>query len=202
MNKSKTKLLVQINPRLRELFYSMTKKQRDFLKAYASCGDTEKAAEQVYDSSYSQVVVTKSRKIREALHILDDMDLSGLVIDREEVLSQLWYCLTREITDFVDGDGKLLAPHRLNKRASASVDAIKQRAHYNQEGQITHVDTEYKLVPKSTAIEMAMKHKQLFAPQEVEHRVVFDFSELSAVDTTDEVQAVLDAEYEKLEGPE
>ena len=117
-----------------------------------------------------------------------------LELSREEILLQLYYCVTRSAADFCDEDGKIITNvNQLSERARNTIDAIEQDVYYDQEGNQC-LKTRLRLVPKATAIDMAMKHKGLFAPQQIDvatSRPVLDWSNLygkpEGVESPDEV---------------
>jgi len=100
---------------------------------------------------------------------------------REDILEQLAYCATRTSGDFVDEKGRVLPLHKLGRRAQQAVDGIKQKVRrwVTSDGEeVEEVETELKLVPKGQAIEMAMKHHGLFAPEKHDNLVTLDWDSL------------------------
>jgi len=120
----------------------------------------------------------KNPIIKAALGKLERLDVEKLELDRHEVLRQLYYCVTREARDFVDENGKLVTDvNKLPQRAQCAVDGIEQEIHYDSEGN-EYIKTKYKLVSKAAVLDMAMKHKGLFAPDQQEVRHVLDWDAL------------------------
>lgn len=99
-------------------------------------------------------------------------DVEQLELDRQEVLRQLWYLLTRRASDFVGEDGCILPIHEMSDRAQACVDGFEQTMFEDPENGTRRIRTKLKLTPKATAVDMAMKHKGLFAPDKVDARVL------------------------------
>lgn len=110
-------------------------------------------------------------------------DLERLQLDREEVLRQLFYLATRSGVDFVDENGRIITDiHKLPVRAQEAIDGIKQKVkRYTTENgeEIEEVQTELKLVGKGGAIDMAMKHFGLYAPERQDVKMaVLDWDKL------------------------
>jgi len=106
-------------------------------------------------------------------------------IEADEILWHLWACATRNGKDFVDKKGVLLITSQnindLSDEVTAAIDSIKQkrRVYTTEDGEtIEEIETEVRLVSKAAALDMAMKHKGLFAPQEVHGKLTFDFDKL------------------------
>lgn len=124
-----------------------------------------------------------------------------------EVIQQIYYCATRDGTDFVDKDGMLITDLRkLPKRATASIDGIEQDVEtWTDLTGETHqrVKTKLKLVSKAPIFRLAMEHKGLIAPKQVEstNRVIIDVSDLyGKPDDVDEIeQQILEVQARKLE---
>lgn len=100
-------------------------------------------------------------------------------IQQHEVIQQLWYGLTRKLSDFVDEDsGKLITDiDSLNERAQACVDGIEQTVTVHKDG-TEEIKTKLKITPKSSYVDMAMKHKGLFTPEMVEQVIKIDYDKL------------------------
>lgn len=96
--------------------------------------------------------------------------LEDLGIQKKEILAHLHHCATRNALEYVDEHGKLLPINKLSIRAAACIDGIKQtqRSYTDQNGEEhTVLETEYKLVGKASAIDMALKHLGAYAAQDV-----------------------------------
>lgn len=95
-------------------------------------------------------------------------------VDSDEILDHLVSCVTRDGKDFVDEHGKLrVNMNELPDNVTRAVDGIKQKRKvytYEDGTTVEEIETELKLVPKAAALDMAMKHKGLFAPEE--HKVL------------------------------
>ena len=131
--------------------------------------------------------------------IIDRLQLESqeaFELERDEILKHLWACATRDGKQFVDNQGRLLgifATLRNGKlqsgttlkdlpdQVTASINGIKQKrriATLEDGTVIEEIETEIKLVDKAAALKMAMEHKGLFAPQQVESRLTVDFDGL------------------------
>jgi len=102
--------------------------------------------------------------------------LAELELSRREILEQLYYLATRSGTDFVDEKGILIENiNDLPKRAQEAIDGIEQEITtitYDDGSEVQKVKTKLRLVPKATALDMAMKHKGMFAAEKHDHRVM------------------------------
>ncbi|MCK9569356.1 terminase small subunit [Candidatus Pacearchaeota archaeon] len=121
-------------------------------------------------------------------------DLAKCQLTREEILLQLYYCATRSASDFCDENGRIITDvHRLDKRAQNTIDGIEQTVSYDQEGNEV-VRTKLRLVPKAEAINMALKHMGLYAPDKHDVTIApgLDFNKLAKEDRPpDEIEAEL-----------
>lgn len=104
----------------------------------------------------------------------------------EEVLEQIHSALTRDGSDYVDPKTNELIPiHDLPKRAKQAIDGIKQEKTIltNADGEIIgeKIKTELRLVPKASAMDMAMKHFGAYAAEKSETttRVSFEYDSLT-----------------------
>lgn len=98
----------------------------------------------------------------------------------DEVLVQLWFVCTRDVREYVDektGLIKKLSDMPLRERSA--IEGIEVVESFDKFGQKT-VKTKLKLVPKNPAMDMAMKHRGLYAAEK--HQVGpipgFDLSQL------------------------
>ena len=112
-------------------------------------------------------------------------DIEEFEIQRHEILWNLWACAVRNGKQFVDERGKLLITSQnindLPDEVTAAIDSIKQRRkvfHLEDGSEVEEIQTEVKLVPKAAALEMAMKHKGLFAAEKTDVKVSLDFDQL------------------------
>lgn len=104
-----------------------------------------------------------------------------LGLTKERILQQLYYCATRSAEEFVDSDGMILPIPQLTVRARACIDGVKQkvRTWTDQHGEEhKEIETEYKLVGKASAVDMAMKHFGAYAPTVTENKLSMDWDSL------------------------
>jgi len=99
-------------------------------------------------------------------------------IDVKEVLKHLYYLCTRVSSDFVDQDtGYLLPLNEMNERAQACIDGfeVTEEVIFGKGGKARGklVKTKIRLSPKASGVDMALKHKGLYAAVkgEIEHTV-------------------------------
>lgn len=97
------------------------------------------------------------------------------IIEQEDVLVNLFYAVTRTGADFVDEDGIVYdSVLDMNPRAQACIDAIKQKVTVLTDPETgeeigKRVETEVKMTPKLQALKLAMEHKGMFPPRNVNH---------------------------------
>lgn len=160
----------------------LTDKQRAFVNEYTKDYNGVRAAIAAgYSPKAAKVQATKLLKmpwVAKAIGHIEFQSQKQHTIDREEILTQLYYCATRSGADFVDDSGCLINNIKsLPERAQQAIDSIKQRKkqYTCEDGTvIQEVQTELRLVPKAHAIDLAMRHKGLFAAEKVETTVSVD----------------------------
>lgn len=149
----------EINPRW-ALFIAEYLVDFDGMRAAIAAGYDKKGA------SVRAHNLLKTPIIQRIIKRFREEDLLRVELTREEVLSQLLYCVTRSGEDFVDEDGRILSNIRdLPRRVLNSIDGIEQTVTVTPEGD-ERVRTKLKLVPKAEALNMAMKHIGLYAPEQ------------------------------------
>lgn len=157
-------------------------KQRRFVQEYVIDYNATRAARAAgysHPHVYGQRLVADGNVMRVVAEI-QTRDLTYLQLTRERILEELYYCATRSITDYVDDKGFIQQNvKKLSKKAAAAVDGITQHVTQNRDGSVT-TTTELKLVGKAKALDLAMKHKGLFAVQQVEMKHSFDWDSLYA----------------------
>ncbi len=172
-----------LNGQLARALEKLTYKQRAFVLEYGLDFNGIRA---VKSAGYSGSGLAgqldrllKHPQVKHAISIIEERDAGRFLIQREEVLMHLYFLATRTMDDFYKDGEMITNVNELNERAKACVDSIKQKTHYDDEGNIVRKDVEYKISPKSTGLEMAMRHKGLFAPERTEHTMNIDFSLLA-----------------------
>lgn len=160
----------------------LTDKQRRFASEYLIDYNSKQAA---IRAGYSEKIAAatgcqllKHPLVSKIIGHQETKLIKRLELSAEEILEQLYYMCTRSAADFCDENGKIITDvHKLSKRAQNTIDGIEQDIWYDGEGN-QHVKTKLKLVPKTGAIDMAMKHKGLFAPTKVDNKVSLDWDSL------------------------
>ena len=100
---------------------------------------------------------------------LKDEKLRQLELTHENILRQLGYQLARDIAELTDGDGNLITNLRdLPAGLRACIDGIKAKVEYGEDGEVVGKTLEYKFTSKISAIDLAMKHKNMFDPKQDE----------------------------------
>jgi hypothetical protein len=139
-----------------------TPKEQQFINSYLDHGNGMQAAiEAGYARSGAAVRASellKKPRIRRYIR----SKLVHFKLTRNAIVEQLYYLATRDARDYIDPKtGTLLPLNKLGKRARACIDGFKQKQYYkrNAEGdeELDYVETEVKLSPKATAIDISMK---------------------------------------------
>lgn len=128
------------------------------------------------DNSAYQMASTLLRKksVRKRLKELQRDFFAAKKLEREEVLQQLYWLCTRDVLDFADKDTGTINVddlRRLPKNLRASIDGLKVRQLYSKQGDVVGQEITLTLSPKAKAVELAMKHFSLFAPDKGELKV-------------------------------
>lgn len=99
-----------------------------------------------------------------AIGALRQRQLDKIELRKEEILEQLCFLATRELSDYVDDDGRLLPPGKMSRRARCTIDSIDQSVTTDPDTGEETVRTRYRITPKATGIDLAMKYAGMFAP--------------------------------------
>jgi len=159
-------------------------KQTRFVMEYLKDSNGTRAAKA---AGYSSPTTASSKLLKKpliarAIGRAQQIMVQNLGLDAEEVIYNLWCCVTRTLDDFIDEDGKLISNvNKLTDRAKRAVDGIDQEITitHNRDGTRTEkIRNKLKLVSKSSVLDMAMKHKGLFAEEKVMNTVAFKWDEL------------------------
>jgi len=135
------------------------------------------AVEAGYSESSAPVMacqLMKKKSVRRRLKELQAEFFAAKKLEREEVLQQLYWLCTRDVLDFADKDTGTINVddlRRLPKNLRASIDALKVRQLYDKQGEVIGQEITLTLSPKAKAVELAMKHFSLFAPDKGELKV-------------------------------
>ena len=159
-------------------------KQRHFVMEYLVDSNGSRAAE---SAGYSTPSVAASKLLKKpliarAIGRAQQITVQNLGLDAEEVLYNLWCCVTRSLDDFIDENGKIINDVKeLTDRAKRSIDGIEQTVtirHLDDGSSVETIRNKLRLVSKASALDMAMKHKGLFAPDKTEHLQKFNWDPL------------------------
>lgn len=160
-------------PKIRRV--QLNERERKFVNEYMLDGNAARAAREAgYSESTAStkaVQILKRPAVAKLIRTRRAKAQEHLKLSEAEVLRHLYYLATRTSDDFVDEQGRLLPLQKLNRRAAACVDGIKQTEYYDRDGNLDRVETTLKLSPKASGVDMALKHKGLFAPEKHENNV-------------------------------
>lgn len=176
----------------------LTPKEKMFVTAYISNGfnGTQAAITAGYSSKGASVTASKLLKkprVQTALAKEERKVGKEFNLERNDILMQLYYALTRSGEDFVDENGVVLQNiHKMSPRARACIDGIKQKVTEivdPETGEVIgrKIETEVKMTPKAHAMDLAMRHKNLFPPKQI----IGEISHKHSIDW----DSILDQEY-------
>lgn len=147
---------------------NLTPQQALFVKAYAKTENGTQAAKAAgyRNPSVTAVKLLKKPSIARAVKKVLNKAQKAHQLAITEIITHLYYATTRTSDDFVDPKtGQLLPLHKLSTRAKACIEGIEQETWTDDEGN-ERVKTKIRLMSKVASLDMAMKHKGLFAPQQ------------------------------------
>ena len=181
-------------------------KQRRFCLEYLQdYNGTQAAIRAGYSRKTASVLANKILKkpaVKRFLGKFERESQEQFELERNEILRHLAACATRDGKMFVNDRGVLHGNlNDLPDEVTAAIDSIKQkvRTYTTQDGEeVTEVETELKLVSKAAALDMAMKHKGLFAAEKHDHshQISINWDEIQADARR---QSVIDVESLALE---
>lgn len=182
-------------------------KQRRFILEYLACSDRHEAYKKVYRTDGKSISgglsrLMKSPAVKECMDLIDQADINRYTLTKEKVLQRLAELLLADRRKFSHPDGSAKSLDQLDDVTAALVNGFKARHHYDDEGNLIGIDYEYKLAGIEKIVEMCMKHKGLFAPDQHEHTHKFDFSQLHGAVEEEEADPIaerLDAEYKRID---
>lgn len=167
----------------------LSDKQRLFAREYAvDLNGTQAAIRAGYAVKSASVTSTKLLKnplVLQEVGFAQNKALTKVGMRVEEVLEQIHSALTREGKDFIDpATGELIPIHNLPKRANQAIDGIEQEVTIIERENMPPmkvIKTKLKLVPKASAMDMAMKHFGAYAAEKSETttKVTFEFDSLT-----------------------
>lgn len=151
----------------------LSDKQRKFLGEYLIDFNGVRAARAAgyRNPQVASIQNLKHKEIKAAIAKYKQKDQKRLKFTRRAVLEQIYYGVTRSARDFVDDQGRVITnPNELSDAAAAMVDSIEQEEWYDENGE-RRIKTKLRLVPKAAILDMAMRHKGLFAAEKHQHEV-------------------------------
>ena len=156
----------------------LTDKQRLFVYAYVKDPNATRAA---IAAGYSKATATAQGNkllnielVKLAIGKLTKTMLIEMKIDAGEVLRQLFAILTKDPANYVDENDRPLKIHEMSYEARMAIDGLEIDSYTDDEG-VEHTRTKLRLASKAAAIDMAMKHKGLFAAIEVKNKISVDW---------------------------
>lgn len=128
------------------------------------------------------VKILKRPHIKAYIGKIKRLDCKKFELKRHEILEHLASGALRDGKMFVNDKGVIHSNlNDLPDDVTRAIDSIKQKikTHVLSDGtEVVEVETELKLMPKATCLDMAMKHKGLFAAEQVDHHFTFNLDEL------------------------
>jgi phage terminase small subunit len=162
---------VKLPDRIIQYNVPLTEMQKRFVKEYTLCWNaTEAAIRAGYSKKTANVQADKIMKnvaVRRELGKAQARLYKQYEQDLDVVIEKVLHSLTTEPTDYMDDKGNMKLPHELPDRAKSAVESVKMKKHVTKQGDIIE-ELEYKVVPKSAAMEMALKIRGHYAPEQVE----------------------------------
>ena len=150
-------------------------KHERFCQAYVvSFNGTKAAIEAGYKKNSSAMIahnLLERPDIRKRLRELQRSFFKAKKLEREEVMRQLYYLCTRDVLDFCERDTGVINTddlRKLPKALRASIDGLQVKQIYDKFGDVIGQEIRITLSPKAKAVELAMKHFSLFAPEKVD----------------------------------
>lgn len=197
-----SELLIQPRKNTLKTLDEVNEKQRVFCEKYLACRNgTEAVIHAGYSAKCASVTANKLlntpcvKKYLERRQYELSKEWSNKIY---EVIEHLYYLATRDGKDFVDDAGRIVTDVRqLPRSATVCIDGIDQTVDtwFDREGNKHEtVTTKLHLAPKNPALKMALEHKGLIAPAQVEvtNKLVLDVEALyKQSDEPDEIEQKL-----------
>ncbi len=149
---------------------------------------TQAAIDAGYAKSSAHVrgcLLLKDPRMKALIGKLRREDKEKFEIERWEIIKQLHSGATRSGKGFVNDKGVIHTNlNDLPDEITDAIDGFKQkvRKYTLPDGtDVEEVETELKLMSKASCLDMAMKHKGLFATEEVKHTLALDWDQLYGV---------------------
>lgn len=156
----------------KEDWESLTEKQRRFCQEFPIDGSGRKAAIRAgYAKGVAHVTAAKLMKkpvVKRVIDAIRKEDARKVGLDREIVLRELLFLVTKRGSSFVNEDGTPKSLDELEEAADACVDGFKVKEYVDAMTGNSRIETEFKTGSKTSALELAAKILGMMAPEKVE----------------------------------
>jgi len=151
----------------RSLDHKLTDRQLVFVAEYLVDYNGARAAKAAgyKRPSHAAARLLKTPHVKAAIQEQVRRDNRQRELTHEEILTQLYYLVTRDVGEMVDDEGAVLPVPLMSERARAVIDGLDQVVTIDLERGEKKVRTRLRLSPKLGAVDLAMKHKGLLAPE-------------------------------------
>ena len=161
----------------------LTDKQRRFVAEYVKHGNAATAALAAgYSKKTSQQQGSNLLKNPLVMLAIGKATKEVMVerkIEAGDVIKRLFFLLNRDVRKLVDDEGLPKPLHQLDEQEATCIDGFETDTYIDDEG-FQHVKTKVKLSPIATAVDMALKHKGLYAAVESHLRIGIDWNSMFA----------------------
>lgn len=178
---------VREDPHIEELVKKLSPRKQVFFYEYLVDFDTKRAARAAgykSESATSKLLSPKYNPVLcEAIDRALEVRKDKYRLTAERVLEELGYCALRDPIDLCDENG-LIRIDDLRKLPAAvrrTIESIKCKQHYGQEGNVEGQTIELKLVNKHASLELAMKHLGLLSEdrqRDINNRAQLDWDSM------------------------
>lgn len=160
----------------------LTDKQRRFVAAYIKSGNAAKAC---IEAGYSAKTAAKQGAVLLKMPLVEIAVGKGTktILDEEKIdatiiLKELFNLLTRDVGEMLDSNGSVKSIADMSPRERSAIDGFEIEEYTDEDG-IGRVKTKIRLSPKATAVDMALKHKGLYAAIIEKHKISIDWDEMA-----------------------
>ena len=161
----------------------LTARQQRFVVEFATTRNhKESAIAAGYSIKIASVMgskLMKNPKIRDAVNKINKKDERKMELTREGVLRELANALYRDIIGLQDAAGFIVTDLRMVPKDLRSViDGLEVYQDFDREGNKTGQKIKYKIMSKTQAVDMAMKHLGAYAVDKQEKKISFNWDDL------------------------
>ena len=157
------------------------------------------AAQAARDSGYAPNQVDKLMKnpaVKRLIRRLQTYDAKRYELTKEAIIKELAFSVLRDPVSLFDSEGFVISRMKdIPEEVRRCIEGFKVSKKRDPEtGEVTQEIFDVKLTSKIAAIDLAMKHKGLFAAEEHKHTVTLDWTQLMATiakPTEDPVEALI-----------